>query len=376
MKIEWVPLGSVLEMNRKPITIEASETYRRIGIYSWGRGMLRRGPSSAADMGSMKYFTFPQPSLVFSNIQAWEGAVALAGPDDAGYVCSSRFYPYVPRADARVSLRYLLEFFRSEVGLSIMRKASPGTQVRNKVLSRNGLEASKVPLPSLSDQERIASHLGKLGPTNGASTIDSGVIVEHLISAAAHRAHRARLGELLRSHRPWMEIEGSGSYRAIGVRGFGRGMIRYPEGGAETLSKMRYYPIEPGALIVSNIKSWEGAVCVAAETDTGRIASNRFLQYIPKDPRITTGWVEQYLLSPAGLASLNAASPGSADRNRTLSMAAFEAIEIPVPPPKTQESVMRVVRALRGVTAEQTRRDELAAAVLPAARNEIFNSMR
>lgn len=376
MKIEWVPLGSVLEMNRKPITIEASETYRRIGIYSWGRGMLRRGPSSAADMGSMKYFTFPQPSLVFSNIQAWEGAVALAGPDDAGYVCSSRFYPYVPRADARVSLRYLLEFFRSEVGLSIMRKASPGTQVRNKVLSRNGLEASKVPLPSLSDQERIASHLGKLGPTNGASTIDSGVIVEHLISAAAHRAHRARLGELLRSHRPWMEIEGSGSYRAIGVRGFGRGMIRYPEGGAETLSKMRYYPIEPGALIVSNIKAWEGAVCVAAETDTGRIASNRFLQYIPKDPRITTGWVEQYLLSPAGLASLNAASPGSADRNRTLSMAAFEAIEIPVPPPKTQESVMRVVRALRGVTAEQTRRDELAAAVLPAARNEIFNSMR
>lgn len=376
MRVEWVPLGSVLEMDREPITVEADGIYRRVGIYSWGRGMLRRDPASAADMGSMKYFTFPQPSLVFSNIQAWEGAVALAGPDDEGYVCSSRFYPYVPRADARVSLHYLHEFFRSDAGLAIMRKASPGTQVRNKVLSRNGLEASKVPLPSLSDQERIVSHLGKLGPINGASTIDSGVIVEHLISTAAHRAQHARLGELLRSHRPWMEIDTAGSYRAIGVRGFGRGMIRYAEGGAETLSKMRYYPIEPGALIVSNIKAWEGAVCVAAEVDTGRIASNRFLQYVPKDPRITTGWVEQYLLSPAGLASLNAASPGSADRNRTLSMVAFEAIEIPVPNRETQEAVIRVAHAIRRVRAQQARRDALSAAIVPAARNEIFDSMR
>ena len=64
---------------------------------------------------------------------------------------------------------------------------------------------------------------------------------------------------------------------------------------------------------------------MAENADAGRIASNRFLQYVPTSDAITTTWVEQYLLSAEGVASMSAASPGSADRNRTLSMAAFEA---------------------------------------------------
>lgn len=149
-------------MERSPIDLVPGETYQRIGIFSWGKGMLRRDPASVAEMGSMKYFSFPIPSLIFSNIQAWEGAVALASVDDVDFVCSSRFYPYVPREGADVNLGYLLEFFRSEDGLALMRRASPGTQVRNKVLSRASLEASRIPLPSRPEQDRIAVHLSSL----------------------------------------------------------------------------------------------------------------------------------------------------------------------------------------------------------------------
>ena len=376
MKVESVPLGEILEIKRTPIELVAGETYRRIGIFSWGKGILRRDPTSVAEMGSMKYFSFPIPSLIFSNIQAWEGAVALASVDDVDFVCSSRFFPYVPREGADVNLGYLLEFFRSEDGLALMRQASPGTQVRNKVLSRVALEAARIPFPSRPEQDRITAHLSLLARTSPTSGTDMDALQEFVIARAGAGSRRVPIGQLMTSSRPWIEIDDEKSYKPIGVRGFGRGMIRYPEAPAAELSKLRYYPLEPGALIVSNIKAWEGAVCLAETVDAGRIASNRFLQYVPTSDAITTPWVEQYLLSTEGIASMAAASPGSADRNRTLSMAAFEAIEIPVPEPRVQHAVASVAQARRRVQAQRESRDRLAAAILPAARNQLFNAMR
>ena len=233
-----------------------------------------------------------------------------------------------------------------------------------------------MPVAPRSEEDRIAAHLTALGRTSPTIGPNLDALQEILIARAGTGVRRVPIRELMSSTRRWIDIDDGGAYKAIGVRGFGRGMIRYPEAPAEDLSKLRYYPLEPGALIVSNIKAWEGAVCLAETADAGRIASNRFLQYLPTSDAITTTWVEQYLLSAEGIASMSAASPGSADRNRTLSMAAFETIEIPVPAPQVQHAVVSVAQARRRVQAQQARRDRLAAAILPAARNEIFSAMR
>lgn len=148
-------LGTLLELSREPVTIIQGDSYKRIGIYSWGKGILRRDPVAAPEMGSMRYFRFPIPSLIFSNIQAWEGAVALSGEAHRGYVCSSRFYPYVPRPGTDVSLPYLFEYFRTKEGVEQLRRASPGTQVRNKVLSRSMLEATEIPVPARRIQDHV-----------------------------------------------------------------------------------------------------------------------------------------------------------------------------------------------------------------------------
>jgi type I restriction enzyme S subunit len=175
--------------------------------------------------------------------------------------------------------------------------------------------------------------------------------------------------------REWIGIDPESAYRPIGVRGFGRGIIRYPATSVSGLSKMRYFVVVPGDLLIRNIKAWEGAVCVASGGDEGRVASNRFLQYRSKNDGVTTGWLEQYLVTDEGVALLGAASPGSADRNRTLSMEAFEAIEVPVPSRSVQDQVVSAVSCARRISEISARRDSLASALLPAARNEIFSSM-
>lgn len=373
MKVDWVPLGDVAQLVRSPVEIERDVTYQQVGVRGFGRGIFSYDPVSGGQLGRMRYFSLEPNRLVVSNIKGWEGAVGLTGPKETGRIISNRFLTY---ESEQVSLSYLRHWLLSDPGLRLLGSASPGSADRNRTLSIAGFQKISVPIIPPERQEQIAQHLETLGNRTAAPSTCAPALLEKLVASAAEGASREVLAGLLRAHRPWIEIVDSESYRAIGVRGFGRGMIRYPEGGAETLSKLRYYPIEPGALIVSNIKAWEGAVCVAAESDAGRIASNRFLQYVPIGQTVTTGWVEQYLLSAAGLATLNAASPGSADRNRTLSMAAFEAIEIPLPSRQTQAKIVRVTDSLRRVDAQKARRDALSGAVLPAARNEIFGAMR
>lgn len=121
-------------------------------------------------------------------------------------------------------------------------------------------------------------------------------------------------------------------YVSIGVRSFGRGIFHYEPKLGNQLGSLRFFKVEPDRLVVSNIKGWEGAIAVSAEAEAGCVASNRFLSYVPIDDRIDVGWAHWYFLSDPGIHLIQRASPGSADRNRTLAIERFEALEIPLPP--------------------------------------------
>lgn len=358
-----------------PLTVDASSTYPTLGVKSHARGAFDSGVLQGASTAYKTLTQLQDGWLVYPKLMAWEGAMAVVPAELGGRWVTPEFVAYDVKGE-ELSRDYLRHLIAWSGFLDWVRAGSAGTNVRRRRLQPAAFEAILIPLPSRTDQDHIAAHLTALGRTSPTLGPNMDALQEILIASAGTGIHRVPIRELMSSTRQWIDIDDGGVYKAIGVRGFGRGMIRYPEAPAEELSKLRYYPLEPGALIVSNIKAWEGAVCLAETGDAGRIASNRFLQYVPTSDAITTPWVEQYLLSTEGIASLSAASPGSADRNRTLSMAAFEAIEIPVPAPQVQHAIVSVVRARRRVQAQQARRDRLAAAILPAARNEIFSAMR
>lgn len=382
MTVPMVRIGEILKLRREPVVIEADVEYSRIGIYSWGKGFLHRPPVPGAEMGSLRYFTFPEGALVLSNIQAWEAAVAVSGPGERGYVASNRFLPYVPVENSAVSVDYLLHYFLSEEGLALLRRASPGTQVRNRTLGHKLFEDIEVPLPASIEQYRVAKHLRRMGHVSVRSLIDDAAHAHRiamLLEGAVDRVSKSvshPLGALLERERDWLEPRGDELYSPIGVRGFGRGIIHYPGVTRGELGKLRYYRVEPERILVSNIKAWEGAVTVTTEGDRGRIASNRFLQYRLTSDGTSIDWIRTYLLSRAGIAQLQDASPGSADRNRTLSMAAFEAIVVPVPSWKQQAAVLAIAGRATELASVRRRRLALAGAILPAVRNEVFSAMR
>ncbi|MFZ4154061.1 hypothetical protein [Streptomyces pseudogriseolus] len=155
-----VRLGDVIQLERVPIEVNPEAEYRQIGIRSFGNGIFHRDPCLGSELSKLKYYKVCPDRLVVSNIMAWEGAIAVSGEKERGFVGSARFLSYRPIGE--VDLRYLNYFFQSEAGKVIIKSVSTGTVTRNQTVSPKKLENARVPLPGLAEQRRVADKLDAL----------------------------------------------------------------------------------------------------------------------------------------------------------------------------------------------------------------------
>src|SRR5205823_11936776 len=69
-----------------PMTGSVRRSYVEIGVRSFGRGIFHKAPVTGASLGNKRVLEIRPGDLVFNNVFAWEGAVALAGPAEAGTI--------------------------------------------------------------------------------------------------------------------------------------------------------------------------------------------------------------------------------------------------------------------------------------------------
>src|SRR5207248_7875002 len=93
----------------------------------------------------------------------------------------------------------------------------------------------------------------------------------------------------------------------------------------------KLFRVESGDIVFSNIKAWEGAFAVARPEHHGKVGSHRYLTCVAEPSRASPDFIWYYLQCPEGLAQVEAASPGSADRNRTLAQDRLGGIMLPLP---------------------------------------------
>jgi hypothetical protein len=191
------------------------------------------------------------------------------------------------------------------------------------------------------------------------------------------------VGDVLSLQRRVVQVDLSARYEEIGIRSFGRGVFHKEPCSGLGLGSKRVFRIEPGDLVISNVFAWEGAIAVASDAEAGKIGSHRFMTFVPKNGRIDTSWAAWFFRSEPGLELIRQASPGSAGRNRTLSIERFERLEIPLPSIDAQRRVAdeldTVDRGVRSVVLLEQRSGVLAAATrsaLAAGNAEELSSWR
>lgn len=145
-------MGDVAPLVRRPVHVETDITYPELGIRSFGKGTFHKPALSGFDLGTKRVFSIEPGDLLFSNVFAWEGAIAVAQPNDAGRIGSHRYMSCVPVQDQATS-SFLCFYFLTDEGLDFIRAASPGGAGRNRTLGIQALARIQVPIPPLKNQK-------------------------------------------------------------------------------------------------------------------------------------------------------------------------------------------------------------------------------
>src|SRR6185312_9271112 len=93
--------------------------------------------------------------LILSGQFAWEGAIALAGPDEGGCIASHRYH-ILRGKDGVLQTTYIVSFLRTQLGQLLLDEHSRGAAGRNRPLNIRTLRKEKIPVPPLAQQGRLA----------------------------------------------------------------------------------------------------------------------------------------------------------------------------------------------------------------------------
>jgi len=151
--IPRVRFENLTERMQRPVDLSEHNELIRLGLYNRGRGIFMKPAADEEEMGDSNFCYVEPGDLILSGQFAWEGAVALATQKEEDCVVSHRYPIY--RGIKGVKTAYLLGFLRSDLGDFILNESSRGSAGRNRPLNTWRLGKEKIPLPSMSLQNKV-----------------------------------------------------------------------------------------------------------------------------------------------------------------------------------------------------------------------------
>ena len=153
--VEWETktLGQVLQRVSNAVNVENDIQYQQIGIRSHGKGLFYKEKVSGAELGNKSVFWIEPDCFILNIVFAWEQAIGKTTKNEIGMIASHRFPMYKPQG---IDIDYLVFYFLTKRGNTLLELASPGGAGRNKTLGQENFLNSKVILPPLPEQKKIA----------------------------------------------------------------------------------------------------------------------------------------------------------------------------------------------------------------------------
>jgi type I restriction enzyme, S subunit len=374
-----VSLALIAPIVRRSVEIHQDQAYPELGIRSFGRGTFHKPALRGADVGTKRLFRIESGDLVFSNVFAWEGAIAVASPADAGRFGSHRFITCVVDSE-RANATYLkLYLTASPDGRAQVLHASPGGAGRNRTLGVEKMGQIHVPLPPLTEQQAIVGRLDALGKKTQQLEAHLDAVerdADHVLAlrfrdviADAPKRAMAQVAPLIRRR---VAIDLQTSYTELGVRSFYKGTFQRRTVLGSDFSWQDLYRIQSGDLVFSNIMAWEQAIAIARPEDNGCVGNHRMLTCEANAEIAVSGFLWYYFTTEEGFAKIYAASPGTAARNRTITAPALMAIDVPLPPLAAQQTFCRLQAEVGALKAKHAAIRQSNTSLIPATLERLF----
>jgi type I restriction enzyme S subunit len=374
-----VALADVAPIVRRPVEIRHDQAYPELGVRSFGRGTFHKPALAGTDVGTKRLFRIEPGDLVFSNVFAWEGAIAVASPADSGRFGSHRFITCVVDGD-RANATYLkLLLTASREGRAQVLRASPGGAGRNRTLGVEKMGLIRVPLPPLSEQQAIVSRLDTL-----ADKVRQ--VNEHLDSIEQNAAalflslhnklsggRQKRLGDVVQLHEETVPVRIDSEYPQVGVRGFGGGLFpKAAVAGTET-SYRAFNRLYVDALVLSQVKGWEGALALCPPELTGMYVSPEYRTFRCVPSEATPAYIAELVQTPWFWSLLKDATRGVGARRERTRPEQFLNIELPMPPESKQRKVVEILDRQSHLRSRHATIRQANDALIPAMLERVFS---
>ncbi len=158
---KWYPMREIAPIIRRDVVLDENALYPELGIRSFGKGTFHKPALTGLEVGTKTLYQVKSGDLIFSNVFAWEGAIAVVKDEDDNRFGSHRFISCQVDQTKAIA-EFLCYHFLTPKGLEDINRASPGGAGRNKTLGLEKLMRINVPVPTLDLQNDFADLLHKI----------------------------------------------------------------------------------------------------------------------------------------------------------------------------------------------------------------------
>ena len=365
--------GEFLTQRKRALVVDDFARYKRARVQLHGKGIVLRDVVLGSEIKTKQQQAARPGEMLVAEIDAKVGGFGIVPSEIDGAIVSSHYFLF--EVNEQICLQAWLDWYIRSGLLEEQVKAQGST---NYAAIRAGdVLDYKLPLPSLAEQQRIVARIEAL-----ARRVEEGrglrreaiAKVEALITSLhlhLSGTRNVKLDDILVLVEVRVPVQPDGKYPQVGLRSFGVGL--FPKSatvGAETTYK-HFNQLYAGAVVLSQVKGWEGAIAVCPASLVGWYASPEYRTFRCIPGVASPDYLAILLATPWFWRRLQDVTRGVGARRERTRPEHFLRMELPMPTLEGQQYAVNVLGkydVLRLLQAEtQKELDALMPSILARA---------
>ncbi len=372
-----VSLGDLLIKSSEWIDILPDQRYQQVTVRLWGQGVVQRNVVTGADIAASKRLMVRSQQFIVSRIDARNGAFGLIPNSLDGAVVSNDFPVFTPDA-ARILPAYLAWLSKTPAFVELCKAASEGTTNRVRLKEELFL-AAKITLPPLDEQQRIVARIEELATKIEEAqglrrkALEGGMSFVSSFHLQLSKERVVKLGDVLVLDECREEVRLGHKYPQVGVKGFGQGLFAKDTLEAGQTTYRVFNRLYDGAIVLSQVKGWEGAIAVCDEKLEGLYVSPEYRTFRCIPGQALPEYLSVLFAAPWFWQQLQHLTRGMGGRRERVRPELFLNFELPMPNAAQQEKAVAVFGKMSVLKRLQAATQAELDALLPAVLDKVFN---
>lgn len=374
-----VRLSELLSQIDRMEKVDSGTSYRLLGVRLEGNGPFVRETVTGTETSAGRLNRVQAGDFIYSRLFAWRGAFGIIADVHDGCFVSNEFPIF--RADANLDIGYLARWFQlASVWRKVEESCTGSTPTTRNRFKEQFFFKLEIPLPPLSEQQAIVARLDALAEEtrqveaylDAVERISLSLLLSLHHKLAGNR--RVCLSDVLELIEFPESVTPAGSYPQVGVRGFGGGLFsKAAVGGSETSYKA-FNRLYEGAIVLSQVKGWEGAIARCPKELDGWFVSPEYRTFRCKSNFASDEYLGELVKTEWFWSQLQDATRGVGARRERTRPERFLNIELPMPLFDDQLRIVEILAKLTTLKAKHAAIRAANAALLPATLERLFST--